>query len=197
MKTRLLCLSVALLAAGCASTVTEPGASASGEAWQAVTIPGKVPTRYSTAHKDGREAIAAFADRSASMWRRKVHVAAADLGDVSFSWWVPSVLHNASVADIDQEDAAARVLLAFGGDTSTLPARTRMLFDLAEALTGEKPPYATLMYVWDSAAPVGSVIVNPRTDRVRKIVIDSGPANLGQWRNHRRDVAADYRRAFG
>ena len=75
--------------------------------------------------------------------------------------------------------------------------RTRMLFDLAEALTGEKPPFATLMYVWDANAPIGSVIINPRSDRIRKIVVDSGPAELRRWRDHRRDLAADYRLAFG
>jgi hypothetical protein len=44
---------------------------------------------------------------------------------------------------------------------------------------------------------VGSVVVNPRTDRVRKIVLDSGPAELGRWREHRRELAEDFRRAFG
>ena len=101
------------------------------------------------------------------------------------------------MADANREDAAARVMFGFSGDAATLPARTRMMFDLAEALTGERPPYATLMYVWDNQAPVGSVIVNPRTDRIRKIVVDTGPADLGRWRDHRRDLRADFRRAFG
>jgi hypothetical protein len=89
------------------------------------------------------------------------------------------------------------VLFAFGGDMTTLPARTRLMFDLAEALSGERPPFATLMYVWDATAPVGTVIVNPRTDRIRKIVVDSGPGELRRWREHRRDLSADFRLAFG
>jgi hypothetical protein len=44
---------------------------------------------------------------------------------------------------------------------------------------------------------VGSVIINPRSDRVRKIVVDSGAQHLRQWRDHRRDLAADFRLAFG
>jgi len=90
-----------------------------------------------------------------------------------------------------------RVLFAFGGDITTLPPRTRLMFDLAEALTGEKPPYATLMYVWDASAPVGTVIVNPRTDSIRKNVIDSSTKQLRRWREHRRDLSADFRLAFG
>jgi hypothetical protein len=53
------------------------------------------------------------------------------------------------------------------------------------------------MYVWDAHAAPGSVIVNPKTDRVRKIVVDAAGDGLGQWRDHRRDFTADYRRVFG
>ena len=72
-----------------------------------------------------------------------------------------------------------------------------MMFDLAQTMTGEAPPYATLIYVWDSSLPVGTVVKHPRSDRVRKIVVDSGPQQLRRWRDHRRDLAADFRLAFG
>ena len=62
---------------------------------------------------------------------------------------------------------------------------------------GEPPPFATLMYVWDSRADVDTVVLNRRSDRVRKIVLESGPAHLGQWRSYERDMRADFRRAFG
>ena len=52
-------------------------------------------------------------------------------------------------------------------------------------------------YVWEPRAAEGSVIVNPRTDRIRKIVVESGPAKLKQWGDYRRNIADDYRRAFG
>jgi len=195
-------LSVAVVAlAGCASPPPQPAGPAAGAingpGWQAVLLPGKEPTRYAWGEKDGRPALSAASDRSASMWRRKVDVPANALGELSFSWWVEELVPDANVAEQDREDAPARVLLAFGGNVSTLPQRTRMMFELAEALTGEPPPYATLMYVWDGSAPVGSVIINPRTDRVRKIVVDSGPEHLRSWREHRRDVVADFRKAFG
>ena len=71
------------------------------------------------------------------------------------------------------------------------------MFELAHALTGEVPPYATLMYVWEGVAPVDSLVVSPRSDRIRKIVLDSGSSRLGQWRQHRRNLVEDFRRAFG
>lgn len=179
------------------SCTSTPSTPAGPDDWHAVGLPGKTPTRYAAAFKDGRPAIAAESERSASMWRRALKVAPSALGEVSFSWWVPDLPTLASVADVNREDAAARLMFGFAGDVSGLPARTRMMFDLAEALTGERPPYATLMYVWDNQAPVGTIIVNPRTDRVRKIVVDSGASGLGRWRDHRRDLRADYLLAFG
>jgi len=191
----LTALALSLALAACSSLPPSP--SANDDPWHAVHLPGKEPTRYSRELKDGRLAIAAVSVGSASMWRHKLDLPAGAVGEASFSWWAPELLANGNVADVALEDATARVLFGFGGDHAQLPARTRIAFDLAEALTGERPPYATLMYVWDAKAPVGSVIVNPRSDRIRKIVLDSGPEGLRRWRDHRRDLAADFRLAFG
>jgi Protein of unknown function (DUF3047) len=188
---------MSLWLAACAQAPVAPSTSPIHDEWQAVPLPGKAATVYRWEEKHGRTAIAAISDGSASMFRRNVSSPTPPLGDVSFSWWVQEKPQQASVAHVDREDSAARVLFGFGGDIGKLPLRTRMMFDLAEALTGEKPPYATLMYVWDASAPVGSVIVNPRSDRIRKIVVDSGPGELRRWREHRRDLAADFRLAFG
>ena len=180
------------MVAGCA---TGPGEH--GPDWHEVPLPGKALTRYHWEQKSGRRALAARAERSASMWRRRLDVSPGHIGEVSFSGWVDRLIEGASVAHAEREDAPARVLFGFGGDRARLSARNRMMFELAQALTGEEPPYATLMYVWEAEAPVESVLVNPRTDRVRKIVVDSGRENLGRWRDHRRHLARDFRRAFG
>lgn len=178
---------------GC--TTTPPPADAEG--WHEVRLPGKEATRYHRGHKDGRAALVAHSQASASLLRRHLNRAPEQLGEVSFSWWVQDLVAGANVAEAGLTDAPARVMFAFEGDVARLPMRTRAQFELAQALTGERPPYATLVYVWDASLPVGSVIVNPRSDRVRKIVVDSGPAKLRQWRDHRRNLAADFRKAFG
>lgn len=178
--------------AGCASA---PQPHADG--WHEVRLPGKAETRYRWEEKDGRRALFADADRSASMWRRKLDLLPERIGEVAFSWRVDRLIDGASVSVAEHEDAPVRVLFGFGGDTARLSQRNRMMFELAHALTGEPPPYATLMYVWENQAPVESVVINPRTDRIRKIVLDSGAAQLGRWREHRRHLAVDFRRAFG
>ncbi len=101
------------------------------------------------------------------------------------------------MSDRDAEDAVVRVILSFEGDRSKFSAKNRMLSDLSQALTGEELPYATLMYVWCNTRAVGDVITNPRTDRIRKIVVESGAAHLGKWLDYERDIRADFIKAFG
>lgn len=207
-------LSVALLLAGCqglpsagrdgvaaggATAAATPAATpaADSTAWEPVKLPGKRLTDYAKEMKDGRPAWFARSDASASMFRKRVRVPPHQLGMVEFSWWVDHLVPGADLSEAGQGDSPARVVFAFDGDHSRLSMKNRMLFELAGGLGGETPPFATLMYVWANDAPPESVIVNPRIDRVRKIVMESGPRHLRQWRTYRRDLAADYRRAFG
>lgn len=195
----------ALLLAGCA-TAPPPAATAiaaSGheagpaERWREVRLPGKKPTHYAWTAKQGRSALQATADGSASMWRHDLRLDPAELGRVEFSWWVDALVKRATVSDVERSDAPARVVFAFDGDHARLSPKNRLMFELAETLSGERPPYATLVYAWDATAPVDSVVVSGRSDRLRKIVVESGTARLGGWLSYRRDLAADFRRAFG
>jgi hypothetical protein len=52
-------------------------------------------------------------------------------------------------------------------------------------------------YVWDTVAPVGTIVKSEKTSTVTYVVVRSGPAALGQWLTERRNVADDYRRIFG
>ena len=189
-------ISIVILA-GCASAPPSPAVATGDGEWKPMPLPGKAATRYEWSEKEGRRAVMATADHSASMWRRHVTPAKSRSREARFSWWLQDAIPAADLADADRGDAPARVMFGFDGDVAALPLRTRMLFDLMQALTGEQPPYATLMYVWDARRPLGTVLVHPRSDRVRAIVVDSGPAELRRWRDHRRDLAADFKHAFG
>lgn len=173
------------------------GRSADAPPWSVVTLPGKRPTRYSHVRRDGRAVIEARAQSSASMYRQRLDVPPEQLGTLEFSWWVPFLIPGADLLDKDRADSPVRVVLAFDGDHRRLSPKNRMMFELAETLTGETPPYATLMYVWDNRQPLESTIPGGRSDRIRKIVVDSGADGLNTWRRHRRDIAADFQRAFG
>lgn len=182
---------------GCAASPPQTPASRLASDWQPLGLPGKRETRYTAVQKDGRAAWHAHAESSASMLRRQLPLSTAQERRVEFAWWVGATIPGADLTQADRADSPVRVAFAFDGDHTRLPMRTRMQYQMAEMLTGEVPPFATLMYVWDNHAPVETVLHSPRSDRIRKLVLDSGEQQLRRWRTHRRQLSADYRRAFG
>lgn len=203
MKIR--CGLIGLLLTGCASapplppapTVSPPSRQEYLSEWMEYALPGKRTTRYTPRLLEGRWVVHAESDSAASFLRRKLRLEPKELGTLRFSWRVEELIKAADLNDKDASDSPVRLILAFDGDHTRLSLRNRLTFDLAHAISGETPPFATLMYVWDNKAPLGSVIHSGRTDRVRKIVLESGSGQLGRWRHYERDIAADYRKTFG
>lgn len=169
----------------------------SASVWQHQTFPGKRKNRYSYVWREGRPAMEVRSEGAISAMRQVVDVQAGSVSGIRFSWKVASLLEMADLKDAARSDSPVRIVLAFEGDRSRLSARDHMLSELARSLTGEDMPYATLMYVWSNQLPVGTVLSSRRTDRIRKMVIESGPAGINRWQDYERDVRADYERAFG
>ena len=93
-----------------------------------------------------------------------------------FSWWVAETIPSADLSHAELPILRFGWALRSDGDVSRLSMRNRLQFQFVETMTGEAPPYATLMYVWDNRADLDSVLPGPRSDRVRKIVVESRPA---------------------
>ena len=165
--------------------------------WETVKIPGKVATEYSLVRVNNRSKLKANAQASASMLRQDLHIEPERLNALSFSWQIQKLIADADMSQRETEDSPVRLVLAFDGDRSQFSAKNAMLSELSHALTGRPMPYATLMYVWCNQRPVNSVIHNPRTDRIRKIVIESGPQRVNQFISYERNIRADYEKAFG
>lgn len=166
-------------------------------AWQHQTFPGKTPNRFRYVRQDGRDAMSAVSSGSASLLRYQVRIEPDQLDRVRFSWKVPELMAAADLASREADDAPVRVILAFDGDRSRFSPRDTLLAELVRTLTGEPMPYATLMYVWCNRREAGTVIRSPRTDRIRKLVVQSGPQQLGRWLDYERDIRADFEAAFG
>lgn len=202
---------LALLLSACAWS---PGASRQSQAepaqllttpwtdlpWQPFPLPSKRYVAFEPAQIDGRPALRVQADSSVSILRQRLPDAQSGIRgamQLHMSWRVDGLPTDGDLAHIDRSDSPVGVVLAFEGDRSRWTGRQHRLSDLTQLLTGEPLPYATLAYVWSAQHPVESVVFNPRSDRIRKLVLDSGTAHLAQWREHVRDVQADYRLAFG
>lgn len=166
--------------------------------WNHIRYGNHKATRYTATVHQGRPAVLAESEAGNSTLRlRLVPPQPVDARWLRFAWQVPALNERADLRDAEIDDAVVRVILTFDGDRDRLSARDHMLSELAHLVTGEPLPYATLMYVWDHRYPVGSVIANPHTQRIRKLVLESGPQRLNRWVDVERDIEADYRQVFG
>lgn len=170
---------------------------ARGVPWEPLSFPGKRYTAFEAVQMTGRPALRVNAKSSVSILRQRFVPSLEAVGRLSFSWRVNGLPKDADLAVSSRADSAVRVVLAFDGDRMRWTPRNHRLSEMIRLLTGEELPYASLVYVWSAKDAPGTVVVNPRTDRIRKVVLDSGVAHVGQWRDHVRDVRADFRLAFG
>ena len=165
--------------------------------WQHLTFPGKTANQFAYLQVDGRRAMGVRSGSAVSMLRKIVSVDPAQLAGLRFSWKVPGLIAGADLGLREKEDSPVRLVLAFDGDRSRMSPRDHMLSELARTLTGEEMPYATLMYVWSNHHVPGTVLKSSRTERIRKLVLESGPDRLNRWLDYERDIRADFVAAFG
>lgn len=165
--------------------------------WSAFPLPGKRYAPFEPVQLGGEASLQVRADASVSILRQRFAVPQPAEQQLRLRWRIDALPDDADLAQADRSDSPVGVLLAFDGDRGTWSARDHRMSEITRLLTGEELPHATLAYVWSHGEPPETVVANPRTSRIRKIVLDSGSARLGEWREHVRDVAADYRRAFG
>jgi hypothetical protein len=168
-----------------------------GVPWEPFFFPGKRYRVFEPAQVQERAALRVRAKSSVSILRQRFEPALGGVGRLSFSWRVDGLPRDADLSVSALADSPVRVVLAFDGDRTRWAPRNHRLSEMSRLLTGEELPYASLVYVWSRKDPPGTVVVNPRTDRIRKLVLDSGSVNVGRWRDHVRDVRADFRLAFG
>lgn len=167
--------------------------------WESIRLSDAKPlTRYSLVDENGGGVVLrAEAVASASALGHPTDFDITAAPHVEWRWKVGRLLATANNAHASREDAIARVVLAFDGNKSRLPLLDRAVFALAHKFSGRHLPYATLMYVRATTGAVGTIIANPYTGRVRMVVASSGPDRVGQWESLRRDVRADFLKAFG
>ena len=178
------------------SAVSEGGMLPAG--WRPYIVrPNLAKTVYTMVRRDGRNVLHAVADNARSGLFCTVDIDPKSTPWLRWQWRVDAVDTNATIEDDDAEDASARIVVAFDGDSSTLPLRDRIFFEQVELFTGNVLPYATLTYVWDGQLPVGRVLRYGRSGRIRYEVVESGTRRIGQWLGYERNVLDDYQRVFG
>jgi len=159
--------------------------------------PYKKNTVYRLENYQGRTVLSANSKTSASGLAVKLRPRPANNLWLQWEWKALSAIPEADNAERYHDDAPLRILVAFDGNKSKLPLKEKMNFEMANLISGQEMPYATLMYIWSGKSPVDTIISNAHTSRIKMIVVDSGWENLSTWHKHQRDLAADYKRAYG
>lgn len=128
---------------------------------------------------DGRLALRLRSQSSSFALYRDVVVDPSVQPRLAWSWKVTRVPIDGDARDPARNDQAVGVYVVF----PRWPA---------PITTSE-----VLGYVWDSGAPVGTVVTLASAPNVRLLVVESGTKALGTWRTYERDVARDYVQVFG
>lgn len=168
--------------------------------WHVLGLPNanKPLTRFDVTSLDGRQVLRVQADHSyANLLHELAPAILASGAKLTWRWRLDQPLLDANLRQRSGDDAPLKVCLLFDMPVENIGFLDRELLAVARATTKEHIPAATICYVWDHALPAGTLLNNAFTSRVRQFVVDSGEDKLGQWSMHQRDIAADFRRAFG
>jgi len=154
-------------------------------------------TSYTLAKEDNAVVVKAVAEASASGLTRETKINPKEYPIVEWRWKVTNILKKGDVRRKEGDDYPARIYITFEYDPSKLSFFEKTKYNAIRLLYGEYPPLAAINYIWESKAPVGTMVPNPFTDRVMMFVVETGPSKLNQWVNEERNIFEDYKKAFG
>lgn len=148
--------------------------------------------------KDGETVVVkAVANASASGLVREIRINPSEYPIVQWRWKVSNTLKKADVRKKEGDDYPARIYITFEYDSSKLSFFENAKYKAVRLLYGQYPPLAAINYIWESRAPVETIVPNPYTDRAMMIVVESGLDKVDQWVCEERNLWEDYRKAFG
>jgi hypothetical protein len=145
--------------------------------WQLKEFAGQAAVEV--VRNEGRIAMRLRSDRASFAVHRDVVVDPRTFPYLTWSWKVTQLPAAGDVRDSARDDQAAQVYVVFPRWPSPRTASD------------------VLGYVWDSRAPVGTRVTNPKASNVRIIVVESGRSGLDRWQRYQRNVAEDYVALFG
>ncbi len=157
----------------------------------------RAPTKFELVDDAGATVAHATSENSSSVMMENLDVDPSQLPILTWRWKAPRLVPGANSTSRKTEDAPVRLIIAFDGDKDKLSFSDQMTFAETRALLGIEPPYATLEYTWGDGAPKETVIENGWNKRIRLLLARSGAEQLGEWVTETRNIAEDFRRAFG
>jgi hypothetical protein len=108
-----------------------------------------------------------------------------DLPVLSWRWKISNVVRSAIETKKDRFDAAARVMAVFGRERGF------------KVMEGTEPSGFRIEYIWATHLPKGHIFDHPGEKYCKVFVLESGEGKAGEWIFEKRDLHADYKKAFG
>ena len=144
-------------------------------AWTVKSFKGE--TVYRVVSDNGNRVLQADSKGTASGLVKKLDLDPRDYPILAWRWKVAGTIPQGDERTRAGDDYAARVYVIF----------PHWFF----------PKTRTLNYIWANHLPQGTFLPNAYTGNAVMVAVESGPDRAGQWLTERRDIVADYRRAFG
>jgi len=135
-------------------------------------------TRYLLDRDEKTTILKAHSHRAASGMVRKIQIDLEHTPYLNWRWKVNQALSNLNENEKSGDDFAARIYLVIDGGA---------LFWRTLALN----------YVWASKKTINETWASPYTSNVKLIAVESGDKYKKQWRDEKRNVRDDLRKAFG
>ena len=154
-------------------------------------------TSYSLEKDGDTQVIQAVSKASCSGLIRKSRIDPEKYPIIQWRWKAANIYRKGDIAKKEGDDSPARIWITFEYDPGKVGLIEKAKLKLAQLIYGECPPCGALVYIWASKTPVGTIVSNPRTDRVKMIVVESGKDSLNTWITEKRNVFDDYVTAFG
>ena len=154
-------------------------------------------TDYRLVEDNGTTVVRAESDASASGLIRKIRIDPRKYPIIQWRWRATGVYENGDVTQKSGDDYPARIYIAFEYNPNKVGFWERTKFKAIKIIYGEYPPIGAINYIWASNAPKGKILPNAYTDRVKMIVVESGPNNTNNWVAESRNILEDYKTAFG
>lgn len=154
-------------------------------------------TIYSVVPHNGLSVIKAESTASSSGLTREITINPAEYPMLSWSWKVSNIYQGGDVRVKEGDDYPARIYITFAYDAEKVGFWESVKFNAIKLFYGKYPPINAINYIWANKAPKELITPNPYTDRVKMIVIESGENKIGSWIQEKRNIADDYRSAFG
>ncbi len=165
--------------------------------WRLALLPRQKPpaTQFDVTTLDEQRVLRVLSNKSYGNIVHAVGQAGAQARRLQWRWRVDEA-PGGDLRKREGDDAALKVCVFFDWPSERLSFGERARLEMAQTLSGQALPTATLCYVWSTGLPAQTWLPNAYTRRIRLLVAQGEDSPLKAWHAHVRDLHADFKQAF-